>query len=509
MPQFAIYNDTIISVNDIYKFNIDKNSTFKCFECDNILKLRQCRNADIDSSINEHFYHQNNIKGTHITCENPISKITTNRDNVWHSRLSSFIKQDCREVIRKSITGEKHIVDVFCKDLNKGIELQHSHISINDIQSRDNLTNIDWIFDVSDKWCAYITIGNYVICEIPHTNWEEAVKVCKNRVFLDTGKYEWIILKNRNSYRIECNNIIRHVWIGKHINVKNVIKLTCLKNTLLPSGFEYFSGLLGNHLNTYKISYARCVKSMELLDNIHREYINTINFDNLNNNIFAIKAVAGSGKTTTLLNIAKSNPSKKFIYLAFNKSLIDEIKLKLNSNNITNIHAYTFDALIYNLFTVYYYKCCSPKIVDLRAFNISTYISWFNDKPFKLKEAYCTYFLKFCKNKTYSDINSGLDLDRTGFNSLMDDVIDLKIKNIYITHKDRLTRMSFKTIQHLFGKYGTNIVIISNNKQPSNTSNDNEIFEELISLMHIFSTTMYSNRRKNKINIYIGVLVNI
>ena len=69
------------------------------------------------------FYHQNNIKGTHITCENPISKITTNRDNVWHSRLSSFIKQDCREVIRKSITGEKHIVDVFCKDLNKGIEV--------------------------------------------------------------------------------------------------------------------------------------------------------------------------------------------------------------------------------------------------------------------------------------------------------------------------------------------------------------------------------------------------
>lgn len=30
-------------------------------------------------------------------------------------------------------------------------------------------------------------------------------------------------------------------------------------------------------------------------------------------------------------------------------------------------------------------------------------------------------------SKTYSDINSGLDLDRTGFNSLMDDVINLKI----------------------------------------------------------------------------------
>ena len=105
-------------------------------------------------------------------------------------------------------------------------------------------------------------------------------------------------------------------------------------------------------------------------------------------------------------------------------------------------------------------------------------------------------------DKTYSDINSGLDLDRNGFNHLMDDVINLKIKNIYITHKDRLTRMSFKTVQYLFSKYGANIVIITNNKQPSNITNDNEIFEELISLMHIFSTTMYSNRRKNKINIF-------
>lgn len=105
-------------------------------------------------------------------------------------------------------------------------------------------------------------------------------------------------------------------------------------------------------------------------------------------------------------------------------------------------------------------------------------------------------------NKTYTDIDSGLDLDRNGFNKLLDDVINLRIKNIYITHKDRLNRLSFKTIKQLFNKYGTNIIEITKNTQTSNNTNDNEIFEELISLMHIFSTTMYSNRRKNKINIY-------
>jgi len=111
----------------------------------------------------------------------------------------------------------------------------------------------------------------------------------------------------------------------------------------------------------------------------------------------------------------------------------------------------------------------------------------------------------YCKNNNinigniYSDISSGIDLDRNNLNKLIDDVINLNIKNIYISHRDRLTRLSFRTLQELFSKFGTNIIIINNN---SNESNDNEIFEELISLMHIFSTTMYSNRKKNKVNIY-------
>ena len=105
-------------------------------------------------------------------------------------------------------------------------------------------------------------------------------------------------------------------------------------------------------------------------------------------------------------------------------------------------------------------------------------------------------------DKIYSDISSGIDLDRNNFNKLIDDVIDLKINKIYITHTDRLTRLSFKTIKQLFLKYKTEIIETTKHKQNGNSSNDNEIFEELMSLMHIFSTTMYSNRRKNKINIY-------
>lgn len=102
-------------------------------------------------------------------------------------------------------------------------------------------------------------------------------------------------------------------------------------------------------------------------------------------------------------------------------------------------------------------------------------------------------------NNIYTEIESGIHLDRPIFNSILDDVINMKVKNIYISNKDRLTRLSFKTLQFLFSKFGTNIIVI--NDKPNN-SNDNEVFEELINLMHTFSMTMYSNRRKNKVILY-------
>lgn len=101
--------------------------------------------------------------------------------------------------------------------------------------------------------------------------------------------------------------------------------------------------------------------------------------------------------------------------------------------------------------------------------------------------------------KIYSDISSGIDFDRTSFNKLLEDIIHLKIKDVIISNRDRLTRLSFKTMEYIFSKFNTKIIIVNDN---NNKSNDSEIFEELISLMHIFSTTMYSKRRKTKINIY-------
>jgi putative resolvase len=109
--------------------------------------------------------------------------------------------------------------------------------------------------------------------------------------------------------------------------------------------------------------------------------------------------------------------------------------------------------------------------------------------------------IKIDKDNIYQEISSGLDLDRHFLSLLIDRVINGHIANIYISYRDRLTRLSFKTLETIFNKCGTNIVVVSDIINHVKTDDQQEIFNELTSLMHHFSTQIYS-KRKNKLNIF-------
>ena len=98
-------------------------------------------------------------------------------------------------------------------------------------------------------------------------------------------------------------------------------------------------------------------------------------------------------------------------------------------------------------------------------------------------------------NKIYQEIASGIDFDRKEFSFLIDEVIKKKIANIYITNKDRISRLSFITLENMFKQFGTNIVVI--NDIDKEITYEDELFEELINIIHLFSTKINSQRRKN------------
>ncbi|GAA7646070.1 IS607-like element ISSto13 family transposase [Helicobacter pylori] len=92
----------------------------------------------------------------------------------------------------------------------------------------------------------------------------------------------------------------------------------------------------------------------------------------------------------------------------------------------------------------------------------------------------------------YSDIKSGMSLDRKGFMELLNAVMTFKIKAVYISYKDRLARLSYELVEKLFSDYGTKIVIIN---QCESISLEQELFEDIMQTIHSFSMKMYSKRR--------------
>jgi F-box protein, helicase, 18 len=400
MPTIAIYKEQLITPEDIYKFNIDKSSEFTCYNCDKQVHFRQKRN--MENNYTEHFYHPNTVKDTHIECENlTIDKV---KDvDTWHNKLSNFIENENREIIRRN--GEvKHIVDAFDPLNNMGIEFQNSPITVEAIQSRDATTHLDWIFNVENQYIRIVEIGNKVICEIPHESWEKAIKVVKNNVFLYTGKKEWICLEDRENYRIELEGKLINVWIGTPCSFQDIYDSTCLQNMLSEVGKDHFLSF-SVCLDSVKIIYARCKKSMFLLDKIHRDYVNTHVFTK--GDILAVKSVAGSGKTTTLLNLSKINKKKRILYLAFNKSLIEEIKGKIKDHKIGNLFPFTFDALIYDCYTIIKNK--RPEIKMLSPQTIKDISPWLDGKPFRLRKDCVDEYNKFCNNSTILNINQFTD----------------------------------------------------------------------------------------------------
>ena len=101
-------------------------------------------------------------------------------------------------------------------------------------------------------------------------------------------------------------------------------------------------------------------------------------------------------------------------------------------------------------------------------------------------------------NGIYTDVASGISFkNRKDFFIMLDDIIAGKVKKVVITYKDRLSRVGFELFSYLFKKYGCEIIVVS--EVGSEKLDSEEIFEEIISLLHCYSMKFYSKRKGQKI----------
>ena len=271
-----------------------------------------------------------------------------------------------------------------------------------------NVVNFEHvIIDVQNIYVRKVLIGKFGIieisndlldCEIKYFNgyndfeksqdlnqFIEKIRNYNGKIFLKTCYKQWLLLENKKKFKIISENVLREMWLCKIISGDD-----------LPENFNKNR----DDINEVNVIYGRCIDSMKFLDKLYRKYIYKHKF--VEGGIVAIKSVAGSGKTTTLLELAEKHGKKRILYIAFNKSLIIEIRGKIREKGIKNLFPVTFDALMRDVYISK--KGMVHDICDLKPQTLPNVVSWFVNKPYKIKNYYVSNFIKFCNQVEYVDI---------------------------------------------------------------------------------------------------------
>ena len=97
-------------------------------------------------------------------------------------------------------------------------------------------------------------------------------------------------------------------------------------------------------------------------------------------------------------------------------------------------------------------------------------------------------------DKQFSDIKSGMSSDRKEFQEVLRMIIQGEVELLVIENKDRLVRFGYEILEQIFKYFGCKILVL--NDILENKSYEQELTEDLISIIHYFSMKNYSHRRK-------------
>lgn len=321
---------------------------------------------------------KNNIKNNFNIFKENYEKLNIfNKDNIYIDKIN------------------KKILIIKNKDLT--IE------EINKIKKWSKKYEINIILNISkDIINRYIKIHNFLITEIRYKSWEKLISLNINEIYIISNNNKIQKIRKDDIYSIKYKDQILDIFISDFIK-KNIFKdlLKLFINSKKINNYIDNLQYLKSHKKSSNIS-ANCDKSMYLLDNKNRYFIENLNINNYNNKNIAINSVAGSGKTTSLINITKNNKEKKLLYTAFNKKLVEEMKFKKFKYKLDNLSPYTFDAFMRHIYIKIYN--IEPKIFDLKVNNIQEICNLLKGKFYGFKKKVLTILDKFIEQSKYTNI---------------------------------------------------------------------------------------------------------
>ncbi len=96
-----------------------------------------------------------------------------------------------------------------------------------------------------------------------------------------------------------------------------------------------------------------------------------------------------------------------------------------------------------------------------------------------------------CVTQTIQEIGGGLNFKRPKFLQIIKWAIEGELKLLYVAHKDRLCRFGFELVEQIV-QWGGGSVVIAN---AQTLSPDEELTQDLLSIVHSFSSRVYGLRK--------------
>lgn len=97
-------------------------------------------------------------------------------------------------------------------------------------------------------------------------------------------------------------------------------------------------------------------------------------------------------------------------------------------------------------------------------------------------------------DEVVEDVGSGLNYNRKKWNRLLDDCMKSEVETIIISHKDRFIRFGYDWFERFLAKFDVKIIIAKNEEH----SPQDELVEDIISILHVFSGRLYGLRKYKK-----------
>ena len=97
---------------------------------------------------------------------------------------------------------------------------------------------------------------------------------------------------------------------------------------------------------------------------------------------------------------------------------------------------------------------------------------------------------KYPSSVVFRDCASGLNFRRKGLLSLLQQVLEGRVRVVHLAYKDRLCRFAYDLVERIFKHHNTEITVEANNA----SSPEGELAEDVLSIITVFSARMYGRR---------------